>query len=110
MLCYILDCFWLKTFNNFSRAAENGAQTIIYCATEQSVAELRGMYFSDCAVQLTSENGSNMEDAERLWEMSERMARYVMQKLWQDIFLSPVEKNCNFFKSKSHYRFHVCNL
>ena len=66
------------------------------------------MYFSDCAVQLTSENGSNMEDAERLWEMSERMARYVMQKLWQDIFLSPVEKTCNFFKSKSHYRFHVC--
>ena len=78
MLWHSLDCFWLKTFNNFSRAAENGAQTIIYCATEQSVAELRGMYFSDCAVQLTSENGSNMEDAERLWEMSERMARYVV--------------------------------
>ena len=67
----------IKVLNTFFRAAENGAQTIIYCATEQSVAELRGMYFSDCAVQLTSENGSNMEDAERLWEMSERMARYV---------------------------------
>ena len=58
------------------------------------------MYFSDCAVQLTSENGSNMEDAERLWEMSERMARYVLQKLWQDIFLSPVEKYLQFFRVK----------
>ena len=84
----------------FFRSAENGSQTIIYCATEQSVAELRGMYFSDCAVQLTSENGSNMEDAERLWEMSERMARYVLQKLWQDIFLSPVEKYLQFFQVK----------
>ena len=50
------------------------------------------MYFSDCAVQLTSENGSNMEDAERLWEMSERMARYV--------FLSPVKKDLQFFQVK----------
>ena len=58
------------------------------------------MYFSDCAVQLTSENGSNMEDAERLWEMSERMARYVLQELWQDIFLSPVEKDLQFFQVK----------
>ena len=58
------------------------------------------MYFSDCAVQLTSENGSNMEDAERLWEMSERMARYVLQKLRQDIFLSPVEKDLQFFQVK----------
>ena len=69
------------------------------------MAELRGMYFSDCAVQLTSENGSNMEDAERLWEMSERMARYVLQKLF---FFHQWKKTCNFFKSKSHYRIHVC--
>ena len=68
---------WLQSSCLFTicRSAENGSQTVIYCATEPSVAELSGMYFSDCSVHLTSENGSNLQDAERLWEMSERMVR-----------------------------------
>ena len=55
-------------------SAEHGIQTVIYCATEENLSEQSGFYYSDCAVQLTSENGSNMDDAYRLWELSERMA------------------------------------
>lgn len=62
--------FWLPWLTS----AEHGIQTVIYCATEENLSEQSGFYYSDCAVQLTSENGSNMDDAYRLWELSERMA------------------------------------
>jgi len=62
--------FWLPWLTS----PENSIQTVVYCATEPSLCEQSGFYYSDCAVQLTSENGSNMDDAYRLWEMSERMA------------------------------------
>ena len=51
-------------------------QTIVFCATDAAVADQSGLYYSDCAVHLSSEAGAdNMEDAYRLWEMSERMVR-----------------------------------
>jgi len=62
--------FWLPWLTS----PEHGIQTVIYCATEENLSEQSGFYYSDCAVQLTSENGSNMDDAYRLWELSERMA------------------------------------
>ncbi len=63
-------CCWLP----WLRSAENSCQTIVYCATDSNLAEQSGLYYSDCLVHLTSSRGSNMEDAYKLWEMSERMA------------------------------------
>ena len=63
-------CCWLP----WLRSAENGCQTTVFCATDSNLSEMSGIYYSDCSVHLTGERGSNMEDAYRLWEMSERMA------------------------------------
>ena len=71
-------CCWLP----WLRSAENGCQTSVYCATDSSLAEQSGLYYSDCSVHLTSERGANMDDAYRLWEMSERMAgQWIMDSI-----------------------------
>ena len=59
---------WLKS-------RTQAIQTTVFCATDAAVAEQSGLYYSDCAVHLSSEAGADMEDAYRLWEMSERMVR-----------------------------------
>ena len=56
------------------QSAENGMQSILYCATETALSEQSGLYYSDCSVQLTSDKAAKAEDAYRLYEMSERMA------------------------------------
>ena len=78
-----------KIFYVSSRSPENGIQTVVHCATEPTLTEQSGFYYSDCAVQLTSENGSNMDDAYRLWELSERMAGLTS---WFD----PISHCCRF--------------
>ena len=50
---------------HFSRSPENGIQTVVHCATEPTLTEQSGFYYSDCSVQLTSEKGSDMDDAYR---------------------------------------------
>eukprot|EP00095_Tigriopus_kingsejongensis_P003291 maker-scaffold1633_size32735-snap-gene-0.8 protein:Tk03291 transcript:maker-scaffold1633_size32735-snap-gene-0.8-mRNA-1 annotation:"retinol dehydrogenase 13-like" len=73
-----LGCFWLTAalccWLPWLKTSENAIQSILYCATEASLSEQSGLYYNECAVQLTTEAGSNMDDAYRLWEMSERMA------------------------------------
>ncbi len=68
-LLFALLC-WLP----WLRPAERAVQTIVYCATDANLSEQTGLYYSDCAVQLTPDKAADMEDAYRLWEMSERMA------------------------------------
>lgn len=73
-----LGCFWLTAalfcWLPWLKTSENAIQTIIFCATDPSVSEQSGFYYSECGVQLTNEAASKMDDAYRLWEMSERMA------------------------------------
>ena len=64
LLCWLP---WLK-------ASENGMQSILYVATDPGLSEQSGLFYSDCAVQLTNEKAANLDDAYRLWEMSERQA------------------------------------
>ena len=63
-------CCWLP----WLRTAEHAIQTIVYCATDAGVAQQSGLYYADCAVQLTPDKAADMDAAYRLWEMSERMA------------------------------------
>jgi hypothetical protein len=57
------------------RSAETAIQSIVYCATDPALADQTGLYYSDCAPRmLASDRAADMEDAYRLWEMSERMA------------------------------------
>lgn len=62
-------CCWLP----WVQSAENSMQSVLYCVTEPALAEQSGLFYADCAVQLTADRAANMDDAHRLWEMTERM-------------------------------------
>ena len=59
---------WLKS-------PANAIQTTVYCASDPSLADQSGLYYSNCGEKFMSLDASNMDDAHRLWEMSERMVR-----------------------------------
>ncbi len=62
-------CCWLP----WIKSSENAIQSIIYCATDAGLTEQTGLFYSDCSVQITPDKAADMEDAYRLYEMSERM-------------------------------------
>lgn len=55
------------------RRADKGAETVVWAATAPELTTATGHYFTDCAPQKTTAAGESMEDARRLWELSERM-------------------------------------
>nr|CAH0112096.1 unnamed protein product [Daphnia galeata] len=65
------------TLHFFSRyvfkTPEMGAQTSVYCATEESLTELSGHYFSDCTMKKPAKQANDKKKAERLWKMSEEL-------------------------------------
>ncbi|XP_022335260.1 retinol dehydrogenase 13-like [Crassostrea virginica] len=56
-----------------SKTSVQGAQTSIYCAVEESLANVTGKYFSDCAIKEESKAAQDDEAAKKLWEVSEKM-------------------------------------
>ncbi|XP_038075806.1 retinol dehydrogenase 12-like [Patiria miniata] len=50
-----------------------GAQTSIYCAVAEELAETTGLYFSDCAPAKASKLAMDDDAARRLWELSAEM-------------------------------------
>merc|ERR1719216_834111 len=65
-----MRCIW-KCFAPFIKTPESGANTSIYCAVEESIADHNGRYYSDCREKRPKPQAENMEDAKKLWEMSE---------------------------------------
>ena len=57
------------------KSRTHAIQTTVFCACDPSLADQSGLYYSNCSVHLSSDAGANMDDAYRLWEMSERMVR-----------------------------------
>lgn len=55
----------------FLKTPEHGAQTSIYCAVAPELETTSGLYFSDCAPEDLLPKAKNMEDAEKLWKISE---------------------------------------
>jgi retinol dehydrogenase-12 len=55
------------------KTPESGAQTSLYCCLEESIAEDSGKYYSDCREKTPSAQAQNMEDAKRLWDLSEKL-------------------------------------
>ncbi|XP_063242453.1 retinol dehydrogenase 12-like [Bacillus rossius redtenbacheri] len=72
---YFWGVTWL--FNNVAslvtKTPEQGAQTTIYCAVEESLAEESGLYYSDCKKTRPSAKARDDETARRLWEESARI-------------------------------------
>ena len=48
-----------------SRSAENAIQTLVYCATEPTLRDQSGEYYSECAQTLTTDKAMDMADAYR---------------------------------------------
>lgn len=61
---------WLAS--PFTKTANQGAATSVFCATTDDRSELGGNYFSHCRRAKPSAETANKEVAARLWELSER--------------------------------------
>lgn len=47
-----------------------GAETTLYAALSPELQDLNGLYFEDCAVKEPSKISMNLDDQERLWEIT----------------------------------------
>ena len=56
----------------FLKSSKEGAQTTIYCATEETIAEDSGKYYSDCKEATPSAQALDKKMAEDLWNLSEK--------------------------------------
>ncbi|KAM3854865.1 dehydrogenase/reductase SDR family member 13-like [Vipera latastei] len=57
----------------FRRDCNTGAQTTIYCATEEGIERLSGQYFVDCHAKAPWPQARDDHMATKLWEFSERL-------------------------------------
>ena len=55
----------------FTKTANQGAATSVFCATWDNTSELAGNYFSHCAKAKPSAETANLDAAARLWDVSE---------------------------------------
>ena len=58
-------------FNAFALSPLEGAQTTLFCCLEPSIAGMSGAYFEKCAEKGAHKRALNVEDQDRLWELSE---------------------------------------
>ncbi|CAI5794667.1 Hypothetical predicted protein [Podarcis lilfordi] len=68
MSIWLKPLFWL-----FFRDTTSGAQTSIYCATEEGIEKYSGRYFADCRLHDPKPHARDDAVAKKLWEVSERM-------------------------------------
>ena len=59
-------------FSLFMISSKRGAQTSIFLATSDDVKDISGEYFSKKKIVTPSKAAQNMENAEKLWEISKR--------------------------------------
>lgn len=56
---------------------EQGAATVVYCATAKELDKVGGHYFNNCCACKPSEEAKNPETAANLWKLSERLVRQI---------------------------------
>lgn len=57
----------------FMKSNEEGAQTSIYCATDDAAGSESGRYYADCKAQKPSRIARDPDAAQKLWQASEEM-------------------------------------
>ena len=65
--CIAIPFSWL------CKTPEAGSRTTVYCAVDESLADKSGRYYSDCEERSAAVQADSLEDAKRLWEVSERL-------------------------------------
>jgi retinol dehydrogenase 12 len=58
----------------FALSPEEGAKTLVYLASSPEVAHRSGGYYSDCAPASPSVQAQSEDNAQRLWQLSSRLA------------------------------------
>lgn len=58
----------------FFRDAAEGAETSLFCATQEGLERFSGRYFADCRLQEPWPHARDDAAARELWEASERLA------------------------------------
>ncbi|CAG9822519.1 unnamed protein product [Phaedon cochleariae] len=62
--------FWDNIAGHFIKTPEQGAQTQIHCAVDESCAKDTGLYYSECSVVEPSKLAKDEETASTLWSKS----------------------------------------
>lgn len=73
--------FLIKYFPFMFKTAEQGAATSNYLSASDEVANVTGKYFVDCKQVPLKPVGENMEEAKRLWKVSEEMADFTYPEI-----------------------------
>ncbi|XP_029355000.1 retinol dehydrogenase 13 [Echeneis naucrates] len=63
----------VKPFMLLVKRPWEGAQTTIYCAVDESLANVSGLYYSDCAPKTPAPQALDDAAAKKLWELSNSM-------------------------------------
>ncbi|KAF5281073.1 hypothetical protein FQR65_LT14869 [Abscondita terminalis] len=69
---YFKGVRWTLSFilRTFMKTPEQGAQTTIHCAVDETAGKETGLYYSECQVQEPVSKANSVEDAQKLWELS----------------------------------------
>jgi len=70
----VMKVVW-SCFTPFIKTPESGANTTIFCAVDESVADHNGRYYSDCKEARPASQAENMDDAKKLWELTEGLVK-----------------------------------
>ncbi|XP_051235396.1 retinol dehydrogenase 12 isoform X1 [Dicentrarchus labrax] len=60
-------------FTSLVKSPWEGAQTTIYCAVDESLANVSGLYYSDCAPKTPAPQALDDAAAKKLWDLSASM-------------------------------------
>jgi NAD(P)-dependent dehydrogenase (short-subunit alcohol dehydrogenase family) len=63
----------MALFRPFMISPEKGARTSIYLASSPDVENVTGKYFAKCQPKRSSKESYDLEEAKRLWEISEKL-------------------------------------
>jgi retinol dehydrogenase 12 len=71
--------FAVRVAKNFAISPEKGAETIVYLASSNEVANVTGKYFYKCREATPTREALDDDAARRLWQETERLAGVVSQ-------------------------------
>jgi WW domain-containing oxidoreductase len=64
----------------FFKDIPQGTATTIFCAIHPDAPKHAGKYFLDCHVESSTQESSSMENAEKLWKISQELVNSALQK------------------------------
>jgi hypothetical protein len=66
---------WVLYYMPFARTVDHGAMAIVLAATSSELENVTGKYFSDHKISQSSEISKNEEAQQKLWDLSEEVAK-----------------------------------